>query len=95
MTELVLNGHIDSGKLDLITSYIRNLDIDVAVKQTRQSGKAKKAAVPEEDTPLYKSLDRAFHDVREIIDGKQVRKTAKEFLYELRNSNCQGVREQI
>jgi len=34
---------------------------------------------------LYDSLDRAFADVRLMIDGKKKKKTAKEFLEEIRN----------
>jgi hypothetical protein len=34
---------------------------------------------------LYHSLDRAFHDVRLMIDGKKREKPATELLYELQN----------
>ena len=34
---------------------------------------------------LYDSLDRAFADVRLMIDGKKKKKTAQEFLEEIRN----------
>ena len=34
---------------------------------------------------LYDSLDRAFADVRLMIDGKKRKKTAQEFLEEIRN----------
>jgi hypothetical protein len=39
-----------------------------------------------EDTALYKNLQEAFRDVREIIDGKQARVTLDEFLNDIRNS---------
>ena len=32
---------------------------------------------------IYKSLDRAFADVRLMLDGKKKKKTAEEFLEEL------------
>ena len=34
---------------------------------------------------LYNSLDRAFADVRLMMDGKKRKKTAQEFLDEIRN----------
>ena len=34
---------------------------------------------------LYESLDRAFADVRLMLDGKEREKTAQEFLEEIRN----------
>ena len=34
---------------------------------------------------LYESLDRAFADVRLMLDGKKKEKTAQELLYELQN----------
>ena len=34
---------------------------------------------------LYESLDRAFADVRLMVDGKKRKKTAQEFLDEIRN----------
>ena len=37
---------------------------------------------------LYKSLDRAFADVRLMMDGKKRKKTAQEFLSEIRNGKC-------
>ena len=36
---------------------------------------------------LYHSLDRAFADVRLMIDGKKKKKTLDELIDELRNSN--------
>ena len=34
---------------------------------------------------LYESLDNAFADVKLMIDGKKKKKTAQEFLEEIRN----------
>jgi len=34
---------------------------------------------------LYESLDRAFADVRLMMDGKKKKKTAQEFLKEIRS----------
>jgi hypothetical protein len=36
---------------------------------------------------LHRSLDRAFKDVRLMMDGKKPKKTLDELIYELRNSN--------
>jgi hypothetical protein len=36
---------------------------------------------------LHRSLDRAFKEVRLMLDGKQKEKTLDELIYELRNSN--------
>jgi len=46
--------------------------------------KRKKVEV-EPEFNLYESLDRAFADVRLMLDGKKKEKTAEELLYELRN----------
>jgi len=42
----------------------------------------KKQAAPKKNE-LYKSLESAFKDVREIMDGKQKKQTLREFLNEL------------
>jgi len=42
----------------------------------------KKQATPQK-SELYKSLESAFKDVREIMDGKQKKQTLREFLNEL------------
>jgi len=47
----------------------------------------KKTAVKEEHSPLYYSLKSGFHDVKLMMDGKKRKKTAEEFLYEIRNNN--------
>ena len=48
----------------------------------------KKAAVKEEKhSPLYYELESAFRDVKLMETGKKQKKTAQEFLYELRNTN--------
>jgi len=39
----------------------------------------------ESEFDVYKSLDRAFADVRLMLDGKKKEKTAQEFLEELLN----------
>jgi hypothetical protein len=36
---------------------------------------------------LYRDLQCAFREVKEMVDGKRKRVTADEFLYELRHSN--------
>jgi len=42
---------------------------------------------PESEYNLYGSLDRAFADVRLMMDGKKRKKTLDELINELRNSN--------
>ena len=42
---------------------------------------------PAPKSELYESLNRAFADVRLMMDGKKKKKTIEEFLDELRNSN--------
>jgi len=44
----------------------------------------KEKAKAEHEFNLYESLDRAFADVRLMIDGKKPKKTLDEFLEELR-----------
>jgi len=39
----------------------------------------------ESEFNLYESLDRAFADVRLMMDGKKRKKTAQEFLEEMRS----------
>jgi hypothetical protein len=45
---------------------------------------------PEPEFNLYESLDRAFAEVRLMLDGKQKEKTAQEFLEELRREKRNG-----
>ena len=45
----------------------------------------KKERKPKPKSELYESLNRAFADVRLMIDGKKRKKTAQELLYELQN----------
>jgi len=45
---------------------------------------------PEPEFNLYESLDRAFAEVRLMLDGKQPKKTAQEFLEELRREKQNG-----
>jgi len=45
----------------------------------------KSAKKPKPKSELYHSLNRAFADVRLMIDGKKKEKSAKELLYELQN----------
>ena len=51
--------------------------------------KRKKVEV-EPEFNLYESLDRAFAEVRLMLDGKQPKKTAQEFLEELRREKQNG-----
>ncbi|MDR1381903.1 MAG: hypothetical protein LBJ47_10570 [Tannerella sp.] len=55
-----------------ISAQQRNVE---AIKPVRQTARRK--------GPLYKSLESAFRDVRDIMDGKQKKQTLGEFLSEL------------
>jgi hypothetical protein len=56
----------------------------IAYVRTLPFVKVKKEKV-ESEYNLYESLDRAFADVRLMMDGKMREKTAQEFLEEIRN----------
>jgi len=47
----------------------------------------KSAEKPKPKSELYHSLNRAFADVRLMMDGKKRKKTLDELIDELRNSN--------
>jgi hypothetical protein len=57
-------------------AYARSLPF---AKVKRANGKS------ESEFNLYESLDRAFADVRLMLDGKKRKKPAEELLYELQN----------
>ena len=57
----------------------------VAYARTLPFVKVKRKSKAESEFNLYESLDRAFADVRLMMDGKKRKKTAQEFLEELRN----------
>lgn len=57
---------------------------------TFQIGKEERELTYEEvvnKSELHRSLDRAFKDVRLMLDGKKQEKTLDELIYELQNSN--------
>jgi hypothetical protein len=78
--QLQINENVPLGK-----SIITLLKSAPDVVSLRKS--SAKTALKEEDTELYKSLNRAFKDVKLMIDGKKREKTLDELIYELRNSN--------
>jgi len=57
----------------------------VAYASTLPFVKVKRKSKAESEFNLYESLDCAFADVRLMMDGKKRKKTAQEFLEELRN----------
>ena len=57
----------------------------VAYARTLPFAKVKRKSKTESEFNLYESLDRAFADVRLMMDGKKRKKTAQEFLEEIRN----------
>ena len=75
MTTMIVN--IESGaNTRNISSAMRQLKGVVNVR-------VQKEAYPEFN--MYESLDRAFADVRLMMDGRKRKKTAQEFLEEIRN----------
>ncbi|MCL1932330.1 MAG: hypothetical protein FWF53_00740 [Candidatus Azobacteroides sp.] len=72
MTTVIIEDNSPQAKR--FVAYARTLPF-VKVKRSK--------AEPEYN--LYESLDRAFADVRLMMDGKKKKKTAQEFLEELRN----------
>ena len=65
----------DSPQAKQFVKYARTLPFIKKVKREK--------AEPEFN--LYESLDRAFADVRLMMDGKMRKKTAQEFLEEIRS----------
>jgi hypothetical protein len=49
-------------------------------------------AKAEPEFNLYESLDRAFADVRLMMDGKKPKKTAQQFLEEIRKEKANELR---
>ena len=72
MTTLIIEDSAPQAKK--FVAYSRSLPF---VKVKREKSKT--------EFNLYESLDRAFADVRLMMDGKKKEKTAQEFLEELRN----------
>jgi len=50
-----------------------------------------KTEAAEPEFNLYESLDRAFADVRLIMDGKKKKKSLDEFIEELENERANGL----
>jgi len=71
MTTLIIEDNTSQAKTSI--AYRRKLPF-VNVKK-------------ESDFNLYDNLNRAFADVRMMMDGKKKETTVEEFLDELRNSN--------
>jgi hypothetical protein len=83
MTTLVINEN--SAQAKQFVKFVRTLPF-VTVKKEKKAAKPE----PEEEFNLYESLDRAFADVRLMMDGKKKGKTLDELiaeLDELRNGN--------
>ena len=57
----------------------------LAYTRTLPFAKVKRKSKAEPEFNLYESLNRAFADVRLMMDGKKRKKTAQEFLEEIRN----------
>ena len=57
--------------------------IITAMRQLKGVAKVKVQKEPKSEFNLYESLDRAFSDVRLMMDGKKKEKTVEEFLDEL------------
>jgi len=75
--QIQINENVPLGQS--IIALLRSATEVVSFKKTEK-------AVSQHDK-LQKSLKSGFHDVREIMDGKQERTTIDEFINELRNNN--------
>jgi len=73
--QIQINERTSLGKS--IVTLLRSVPQAVMLKKTEEK--------TESEFNLYDSLDRAFADVRLMIDGKKKKKTAQEFLEEIRN----------
>ena len=73
--QIQINERTSLGKS--IVTLLHSVPQAVTLKKTEEK--------PESEFNLYDSLDRAFADVRLMMDGKKKKKTAQEFLEEIRN----------
>ena len=73
--QIQINERTSLGKS--IVTLLHSVPQAVVLKKTEEK--------TESEFNLYDSLDRAFADVRLMIDGKKKKKTAQEFLEEIRN----------
>ena len=73
--QIQINERTSLGKS--IVTLLHSIPQAVVLKKTEEK--------TESEFNLYDSLDRAFADVRLMIDGKKKKKTAQEFLEEIRN----------
>jgi hypothetical protein len=69
-----------------IESGANTRNITAAMRQLKGVLKVKVQRKTEAEFNLYDSLDRAFADVRLMLDGKKREKTAQEFLKEIRDN---------
>jgi hypothetical protein len=82
MTTLIIEDN--SVQARQFIKFVRTLPF-VTVK------KEKTAVKSEPEFNLYESLDRAFADVKLMMDGKKRKKTLDEFLEEIRKEKTNGV----
>jgi hypothetical protein len=76
--QVYINERMAFGKS--ILAMLQSAPVEaVTIESPPKKGRQKKSK-------LYKNLQSAFRDVREIMDGKQPRVTLDEFLNEIRNS---------
>jgi len=74
--QVQINERMQLGKS--LVAYLQSIP-QIVTFQKAKSGKEETISSEE----LYNRLDRAFHDVRLMIDGKKKEKTIEEFLDEL------------
>ena len=77
-----INEKMSVGKS--IVAFLQSIPQVVTLEVPRKKEKPK--------SELYHSLDRAFADVRLMLDGKKRKKTAQEFLEEIRKEKANELR---
>jgi len=70
-----INEKMSLGKS--VVAFLQSMPEVVTIEKAKEKPKSE----------LYHSLDRAFADVRLMLDGKKRKKTLDELIDELRNSN--------
>ena len=75
--QIQVNERTSLGKA--LVAYLRSIPQIVTLKKTK--------ATAEPLPTLYECLDSAFADVKLMVDGKKRKKTAQEFLEEIRREN--------
>jgi hypothetical protein len=85
METVILEYNAGNRQAEKLIEYIRSLRF-VKIKKTE-------AKTEDEEFNLYETLDRAFADVRLMLDGKKKKKDAWEFLEEMRREEAEAAQK--